>query len=89
MPAQGFRQKQELCIVDTRRKATGFGEILEGENKIRKNKQILPALLAFVLCMGLCVPALAYDAGKLGTRNVVSAGGGHTAAVDSGGSLWT
>lgn len=56
---------------------------------MRKNKQILPALLALVLCMGLCVPALAYDAGKPGTCNVVSAGGGHTAAVDSGGSLWT
>lgn len=51
-------------------------------------KKFLSLALALVLCLGLSLPAAAFDMGKAGTYNTVSAGSSHTGAIDQNGSLW-
>ncbi len=51
-------------------------------------KRILSLALTLIICLGLAVPASAYDMAKVGKVNVVSAGGYHTGLIDKNGSLW-
>ena len=52
-------------------------------------KRVLSPVLALLLCLGLCTPALAYGhTGKVGEYHIISAGNGYTAAVDESGALW-
>lgn len=55
---------------------------------MNKRRQILSIILALMLSLGLCTPALAYDMGKIGTPNIISAGISHAAVVDENGVLW-
>lgn len=51
-------------------------------------KKFLSLALALVLCLGLSLPAAAFDMGKAGTYNTVSTAVLHTGAIDQNGSLW-
>ena len=51
-------------------------------------KKFLSLALALVLCLGLTLPAAAFDMGKAGTYNTVSTAVLHTGAIDQNGSLW-
>lgn len=51
-------------------------------------KRVLSLVLAVVLVCALAVPAEAFDMGKAGEYNIISAGDSHTAAIDENGSLW-
>ena len=51
-------------------------------------KNILSLALALVLCLGLSLPAAAFDTGKVGTYTTISAGVMYTGAIDQNGSLW-
>ena len=52
-------------------------------------KKLLSLTLALLLCGALAAPVSAYDMGKTGTGNFLSAGGSFTAAIKQDGSLWT
>lgn len=51
-------------------------------------KRIVSLALTLIICLGLAIPASAYDMAKAGKANVVSAGGNHTGLIDKNGSLW-
>lgn len=51
-------------------------------------KTMLSLALALVLCLGLALPAAAFDMGKAGTYTTVSTGFNHTGAIDQNGALW-
>jgi alpha-tubulin suppressor-like RCC1 family protein len=51
-------------------------------------KSIVSLVLTLIICLGIAVPASAYDMAKAGKANVVSAGGNHTGLIDKNGSLW-
>lgn len=51
-------------------------------------KTMLSLALALVLCLGLTLPAAAFDMGKAGTYTTVSTGFNHTGAIDQNGNLW-
>lgn len=51
-------------------------------------KKFLSLALALILCLGLTLPAAAFDMGKAGTYPTISAGLSHTGAVDQNGTLW-
>ena len=51
-------------------------------------KRLAALALVALLCLSMTVPAMAYDGGKTGAYNVVSAGWEHTAAIDEKGVLW-
>ena len=56
---------------------------------MKKRNRILSLVLALLLSLGLCAPAFAEgDIGKVGERNIISAGDRFTAAVDENGALW-
>lgn len=52
-------------------------------------KRMLSSILVTALVCVLAVPAGAYDMGKVGESNIISAGGNYTAAIDENSSLWS
>ena len=51
-------------------------------------KKLLTFMLALVLCLGLALPAAAYDVGTVGSPTTFFADLGATAAIDPDGTLW-
>lgn len=51
-------------------------------------KRILSLALTLIICLGLAIPASAYDMSKAGQENIVSASSYHTGLIDKNGSLW-
>lgn len=51
-------------------------------------KKLLSLALAMLLCLGLALPAAAYDVGTVGSHTTFFADLGATAAIDPDGTLW-
>lgn len=51
-------------------------------------RKLASTLVVLAMLCALAVPAGAYGMGKVGERNLISAGDNHTAAIDAAGNLW-